>query len=40
MGQIGRISKGFKGFLGIEGLWEILCGDEDHPEAKAWLKSN
>jgi hypothetical protein len=22
--------KGFKGFLEIEGLWEIVCGDEDH----------
>ena len=31
-------------FLGIEGLWEIVCGDEDRPEAKAaqatWVKSN
>jgi hypothetical protein len=36
--------KDSKVFLGIEGLWEIVCGDEDHPEAKAaqaaWLKSN
>jgi hypothetical protein len=36
--------KDLKVFLGIEGLWEIVCGDEDRPEAKAaqavWLKSN
>jgi hypothetical protein len=36
--------KDLKVFLGIEGLWEIVCGDEDHPEAKAaqtvWLKLN
>jgi hypothetical protein len=42
--KLARFQKGFKGFLGIEGLWEIVCGDEDCPEAKtlqaAWLKSN
>jgi hypothetical protein len=36
--------KDLKVFLGIEGLWEIVCGDEDRPEPKAaqaaWLKSN
>jgi hypothetical protein len=42
--KLAGFQKGFKVFLGIEGLWEIVCGDEDRPEAKAsqaaWLKSN
>jgi hypothetical protein len=42
--KLAESQKGFKGFLGIEGLWENVCGDEDRPEAKAaqaaWLKSN
>jgi hypothetical protein len=36
--------KDLKVSLEIEGLWEIVCGDEDCPEAKAaqavWLKLN
>jgi hypothetical protein len=43
MDQIGRISnRTCRFFLGIKGLWEIVCGDEDLPEAKAaqaaWLR--
>jgi hypothetical protein len=33
--KLAGLQKDLKVFLGIEGLWEIVCGDEDRPEAKA-----